>query len=75
MILRNAFRFLYFLPRRVRSLGRTLLVWYRFSRLYHSGGMEKLNRFRSVRGVSRENLRRKVSQSRDNNQTPPPFYL
>ena len=72
-ITRGIVRFLFSLPRRVRRVWRTLLVWYRISRIYHRGGTEELKRFRSVRGVSKDNLRRKSWRESDNSRTRPPF--
>lgn len=73
-IARGIVRFLFSIPGRVRRLWRTLLVWGRVSRIYHESGLEGLRRFRRVRGVSRENLRRKASLRKDTPQSPYPPY-
>ncbi len=70
-VARGVFRFFFSLPRRVRHLWRTLLAWCRISRIYHHSGMEGLKR--SVRGVSKDNLRRKASPKSGSNHTRPPF--
>jgi len=73
-VVRLLVRSAYSIPGRVRQLWRTLLVWGRVSRVYHESGMQGLKRWRSVRGVSKDNLRRKVSRGKDSNQTPFPPY-
>jgi hypothetical protein len=72
--LRYCIRTLFTIPERVRRLRRTLLVWCRISRIYHESGVEGLKRWRTVRGVSRDNLRRKSSPRSNNNRTPFPPY-
>ena len=72
-ISRGIVRFLFSLPRRVRRFWRTLLVWYRISRIYHREGTKGLKRFRRVRGVSKGNLRRKAWRGPGSSQTRPPF--
>lgn len=66
-IIQYGFRFFYFLPRGVRRLWRTLLDWGRVFRIYHQSGMEGLRRFQSVRGLKKDNLRRKSSLGKDSN--------
>ena len=72
-VTRSIIRFLFLLPGGVRHAWRTLLVWTRLAWIYHRSGTEGLKRFRSVRGVSKDNLRPKSMQESDNNRTQPPL--
>lgn len=71
---RFTIRLLYSIPRGVRRLWRTLLVWGRVLGVYHNSGIQGVNRLARGHGGLKESLRRKDLQEQDKFPPQHPWY-
>ena len=71
---RFAIRLLYSIPRGVRHLWRTLLVWGRILGIYNCAGVREVRRFLRGREAMKGNPHRKSQREKDKGLPHNPWY-